>query len=113
MKKALIWFLATALMAAPAVSVLFVYLYFTLSDNCDNSFEGKIWEDPTSAAVYFSVAAAVVLSYAVFVVASPRPLRGTRWRYALGVPVAVTAGLADFLIVAYGTYALPLPPPCD
>lgn len=91
-------------MATPVAPVLFVYLYFTLSDAVCPDIFVRLFEDPASDAVFVSVVAAIVLSYAMVVVASPRR---TRWRYALGVPVAVTAGIVVLLTAFLAIDALP------
>ena len=43
--------------------------------------------------------AVAVLAYTLFVVAGPRRLRRTKWRYALGVPFALLAAAALFVAV--------------
>jgi len=92
-RKAYLWTTALAVAAGITLTLTYSGLRPGLAD-----------ADPftltpgANSALLLGLLAVAVLAYAMFVVARPRPLRGSRWRYAL-VPLALVAASAACLYI--------------
>ncbi len=98
--KALLWSLATAILVVSGITFAVIHSGTRIErEDC------TIELAPGAVLALFVGSAAVgVLAYALFVMARPRPLRGTGWRYTVGVPVAFMAAAA-VLVAGYLVFA--------
>ena len=93
----------TALLAASAITLALTYSGIG-TDGCD-----PVLTHVATVALLIGTGAVALLAYTLFLVVKSRPLAARRWRYVLGVPVALMAAWAVF---AAGTFPIGLADTC-